>query len=147
MTPWPSKGRFILPFWSFFEGWKIKCFFDPDLGAQKVEKIGPRLARKRETWPRVFGSRGGSCPRGPQGGHARDKACWQKACGKREKGQEGKKASMKVDRKESWNEKLARRNKEGSNTPMGQRPGEYSSDGIPRALAASPRWDHNRPGP
>ena len=71
-------------------------FFGNRSGSQKNLKIGPRVARRRQTRPRVFAEGGGSCRPGPQGGHARDQ--------KVERGQlaRGKKDQRERRQVEKW---------------------------------------------
>ena len=104
---------------------KNLCFFFVGSGRQKIEGVGPRVARRCETRPRVFTGGGGSCRLGPQGGHARDQKVergqWPE--GKRTRGKEGKWKSREKEKLET--ERRKEGNGEGSNTPVGQRPGEF----------------------
>ena len=94
--PWARKGRLILHFSTIWENLKNRSFLETVLGAKKSQKIGPRVARRRQTRPRVFTSRGGSCRPGPHGDHARDQ--------KVEKGQlaRGKKDQRERRQVEKW---------------------------------------------
>ena len=79
----------------------------------------------REKWPKEApGCQRGPTFRqqGPLGGHARDRKVerGQLSEGKKARGKEGKCKKCKVER-----ERRKKGKEEGSNTPVGQRPGEF----------------------
>ena len=110
---WGDLWPLILWIWAFWSDAKIACFFCTSLEAQKNRKVGPRCG-KEAPW----GHRG--CTKDPI---FRDFGPWAPTRAKPVK-------SSKVGKLASWNRKVGKLEREqgqfrGSNTPKGQRPGEF----------------------
>ena len=124
-----SKSQLLADFWHpvvdilvFLSGARKLSIFEVASERQQFGKVGPSVAKDPQSRerPAIFASRG------PQAGHARDQKVerGQLARGKRARGKEGKWKSGKKVKLES---KVGKKEKEeGSNTPVGQRLGDFS---------------------